>query len=158
LWNVIDYAGVAVESSDVFLAMLSAYFSEFGEAFASADPSSVLKVLKHCSGKRVTTQREIERATGISQSNVAKLIARMVEFGWLDVGNRDPKTSTKAVQLARDGRVVLRRFEAACKGALRAVSKRNAGNGKTPRSASRGKSPVLNPNQRIFNLKDLPME
>jgi DNA-binding MarR family transcriptional regulator len=104
--------------------MLSAYRRELGKAFPSADPKSVLLVLQECNKPGKTSQKQIEQATGVTQSNVAKLMAKMIDRGWLEVSERDPKTSIKAVSVSLAGQVVLMDFEKACRYAVRNVAKK----------------------------------
>jgi DNA-binding MarR family transcriptional regulator len=112
-----------VDGIGVFLAMISAYKLELGDAFPSADPRSVLLVLRECNKPEPTSQRLIELATLISQPNVAKLVAKMVDRGWLEASKRDPKTGSKTVQISLAGQTVLRDFERACKKAAMGVPK-----------------------------------
>ena len=103
--------GGSVGHIDVFLRMNEAYKQELGEAFPLADPRSVLLVLQECYGPEGTTQKQIEQATKISQSNVAKLVAKMEQLGWLYVLVRDPKNSMKTIRIADTGQFILMRLE-----------------------------------------------
>jgi len=96
---------------DGFLRMNEAYKQELGVAFPLADPRSVLLVLQECFGSEGTTQKQIEQVTKLSQSNVAKLIAKMEQLGWLCVSERDPKDSTKTIRIAEMGKFILMRLE-----------------------------------------------
>jgi hypothetical protein len=61
-----------VKYANVFVEMFSAYKREIGEAFPSADPTSVLKILRECNKLDAQpNQREIQQATGITQSKLA---------------------------------------------------------------------------------------
>jgi hypothetical protein len=80
----------------MFLEALSAYKLEFGSAFPHADPRSVLRILHECTPEP-KSQKQIEEATGIAQSNAAKLMGKMIEHRWLDATERDPKTAVKKV-------------------------------------------------------------
>jgi DNA-binding MarR family transcriptional regulator len=108
----------------MFLKALASYKLELGEAFPSADPRSVLLVLKECDRPESRSQKQIESAAGISQSNAAKLMARMAERGWLEGSRRDPKTGLKEFIISYEGALVLRRFEEACRRAAKDVPKR----------------------------------
>ncbi len=112
-----------MDYADVYLDMISAYQLELGDAFPSADPRSVLLVLRECNRPEPTSQKQIEEATGIPQPNIAKLIAKMTERGWLDVSKRDPKTNVKSVSISHEGFLVLGRFNVACRVAAKSISK-----------------------------------
>jgi predicted transcriptional regulator len=112
-----------MDYTSAFLEMASAYKSELGDAFPSADPRSVLFVLRECNKLEPTSQRQIEQLTHISQPNVAKLVAKMIERGWLEASKRDPKTGVKALSVSYEGSLVLRRFEDACKLEVKRVRK-----------------------------------
>ena len=57
----------------MFLETISAYGLELGGAFPLADPKSVLLALRECNRPEARSQKQIEQAAGISQSNAAKL-------------------------------------------------------------------------------------
>ena len=113
-----------MDYTDTFLRMLSAYKRELGDAFPSADPRSVLLVLRECNHPEPTSQKQIEKATGVSQSNVAKLMAKMLDRGWLEVSERAPKTSMKTVHISFAGQALLMRLEKSCQYSRRNVSKK----------------------------------
>lgn len=106
-----------------FMDMVAAYKQELGDAFPVADPRSVLQVLLECTKQDVTTQKSIEQATGLTQPHVAKLIAAMVQRGWLMTSDRDPKTNMKTVQVAPAGIRVLSDFERACRKPIEQAAK-----------------------------------
>ena len=115
--------------TESFLSMIAAYKHELGDAFPVADPRSVLMVLHECTKKEATNQKSIEHATGLAQPHVAKLIAVMVQRGWLMSSDRDPKTNIKAVQLSPIGLRVLSDFEQACPETNRAGGEGAGGQG-----------------------------
>ena len=79
-----------MDYTSMFLGMVSAPKSALGDAFPSADPRSVLLVLRECNRPEPTSQKLIEQATQIPQPNVAKLVAKMVDRGWLEASKRSP--------------------------------------------------------------------
>jgi DNA-binding MarR family transcriptional regulator len=104
--------------------MVSAYREELGDAFPAADPRSVLLVLQECNRPEPTSQKQIQIATGIPQSNLAKLMARMIEREWLEISERDPKTGVKTVSVTFVGAVLVNRFEKACLSAVKNARKK----------------------------------
>ena len=88
---------------DVFLGMMDAYKVELGDAFPWADPRSVMLVLRECNRPVPKSQMQIAQVIGIPQPNVAKLMKRMINRGWLEVVKPDPKTPTKTVQITFSG-------------------------------------------------------
>ena len=113
-----------MDGTGAFLDMISAYRSELGDAFPAADPRSVLLILRQCNKPEPTTQKQIEKTTGISQPNLAKMMATLIDRGWLEAAKRDPKTGVKNVQLTLNGFLVLTRFEDACQSAVKSVRKK----------------------------------
>jgi DNA-binding IclR family transcriptional regulator len=111
-----DYTGV-------FIDMVAAYRSEIGNAFPSADPKSVLDILRECNRPEHTSQRQIQLKTRIPQSNVAKLVAKMIEHGWLEQSKRDPVSALKKIQITLLGAGVLVAFEEHCRRASRRARK-----------------------------------
>jgi hypothetical protein len=109
--------------TDVFLGMYSSYRSRFGAIFPSTNPRSVLLVLRECCKPGLRTQKQIEHATGLSQSIVAKLIAKMIECELLERSERDPKTGEKKVRVPFRGQGALITFEKACKTAAKKIPK-----------------------------------
>lgn len=126
--------------TSAFLEMVSAYKRELGDAFPSANPRSVLLVLLECNKPEPTSQKEIELATNIPQPYVAKLMAKMIERGWLEVSARDSKTSTKSVHTSLSGDVVLKDFEKACSMAAKKMPKTVGSVARQP-GAGRTKTP-----------------
>ena len=94
--------------------MRAAYKLLLGDAFPAADPESVLRVLWECNKPGGSSQRQINQVTGISQPNVAKLLAKMREHDWIEVSQRDPSTGTKSIHVSLAGHTVLSDFEKAC--------------------------------------------
>lgn len=118
------------DCTEAFLNMIAAYKRDLGDAFPGADPRSVLQVLLECTKAEVTNQKSIEQATGLAQPHVAKLIAVMVQRGWLLSSNRDPKTNIKPVQIAPLGLRVLIDFEHACRKPIEQAAKALVGKAK----------------------------
>jgi DNA-binding MarR family transcriptional regulator len=109
----------------MFLETISAYRLELGEAFPSADSKSVLLALRECNRPEARSQKQIEQAAGITQSNAAKLLSRMIARGWLEATNRDPKTAKKEYHISLLGVGVLSKFEENCRRAAKNASKAN---------------------------------
>ena len=109
--------------TNVYLRMRAFYNLELGAAFPSADPESVLLVLRECNRPGPKSQKQVERATRLSQPTVSKLMAKMIDRGWLERSQRDPATSVKKVQITLLGAGVLLAFEQACRNAAKTVSK-----------------------------------
>lgn len=63
-----------MDGTGAFLEMVSAYRLELGDAFPAADPRSVLLILRQCNKPEPTTQKQVEKATGISQPNLVKIL------------------------------------------------------------------------------------
>src|ERR1035437_2933189 len=112
-----------MDYTSMFLGMVSAPKSALGDAFPSADPRSVLLVLRECNKPEPTSQKLIEQATRIPQPNVAKLVAKMVDRGWLEASKRNPNTASKTVHISLTGQAVLRDFEQACRKAAKGSPK-----------------------------------
>jgi hypothetical protein len=125
----------------MFLEALAAYRVDLGKAFPVADPRSVLFVLRECSSPEPKSQKQVEKAAGISQSNLAKLMAKMIDVGWLEASTRNPKTGVKTFHVSYDGQVVLMDFEAACQKAIKSIpkAKRSRG-GRLPSGLNEEKS------------------
>jgi DNA-binding MarR family transcriptional regulator len=111
---------------DVFLDMMDAYRKEFGDAFPSADPGSVVLVLRECNRPVPKSQTQIVQVTGMSQSNVAKLMKKMISRGWLEITKPDPNTAVKTVKISFSGFGMLDSFEKACRRAAKNASKAKA--------------------------------
>jgi DNA-binding MarR family transcriptional regulator len=109
--------------TEMFLETIAAYRLELGEAFPSADQNSVLLVLRECNRPEAKSQMEIEQAAGISQSNAAKLLSKMIVRGWLEASNRNPKTAKKKYHISLLGVGVLSKFEENCRRAAKNASK-----------------------------------
>ena len=110
----------------MFLDMMEAYRAELGDAFPSADPRSVVLVLRECNRPVPKSQTQIAQATGISQPNVAKLMKKMIVRGWLEVTKPDPKATVKSVKISFSGYTMLDSFEKACQRAAKSASKAKA--------------------------------
>jgi hypothetical protein len=94
--------------------------------------------------------------TGISQSNTAKLINKMVQSGWLEVSKRDPKTSMKTITIAFDGQMMLTKFEEVCQEAIRAIPKGRTSRVMRAGLGRRRRRPTTSLGQTMFKLKDIP--
>jgi DNA-binding MarR family transcriptional regulator len=108
---------------DVFLEMMAVYRKELGDAFPLADPESVVLVLRECNRPVPKSQTQIVQVTGISQTNVSKLMKTMISCGWLEVTKPDPKTAVKTVKISFSGYGMLDNFERACRRAVKNASK-----------------------------------
>jgi len=116
--------------TSVFLKMLKAYTSDFGDAFPSAAPESVLQVLWECNVSEPRSHRQIEQATKLPQPTVSKLIARMIELDWVERSQRDPVTSIKLVSITFQGLQVIKAFEESCQIAVKEIPSKRS----TPRA------------------------
>lgn len=108
---------------DVFLDIMDAYRTELGDAFPSADPRSVVLVLRECNRPVSKSQTQIAQVTGIPQPNVAKLMKKMIARGWLEVNKPDPKSAVKTAKISFGGFGMLDSFEKACQRAMKSASK-----------------------------------
>jgi DNA-binding MarR family transcriptional regulator len=106
--------------------MMNAYKAELGDAFPSADPRSVILVLRECNKREAKSQTQIARETQISQPNVAKLMKKMIARGWLEVTKPPPRTEVKTVKISLTGFGVLDSFEKACEKAVKSACKAKA--------------------------------
>ena len=111
---------------DVFLDMMDAYRTELGDAFPSADPRSVVLVLRECNRPVSKSQTQIAQVIGIPQPNVAKLMKKMIARGWLEVTKPDPKTAVKTVKISFSGYTMLDSFDKACQRSAKSASKTKA--------------------------------
>ena len=111
---------------DVFLGMMNAYREELGDAFPSADPRSVVLILRECNKPVPKSQTQIAQVIGIPQPNVAKLMKKMIARGWLEVNKPDPKAGVKTVKISFTGFGVLDSFEKACQRAAKSGFKAKA--------------------------------
>ena len=111
---------------DAFLGMMDAYRVELWDAFPSADPRSVVLILRECNKPVPKSQTQIAQMTGIPQPNVAKLMKKMIARGWLEVTRSDPKATVKTVKISFSGYGMLDSFEKACQRAAKSASKAKA--------------------------------
>ena len=62
-------------STAVFLTIMEAYRGTLGSLYPRQDPVDVVKVFEECAAG-VTTQDKIRRATGLTATNLSKIVKR----------------------------------------------------------------------------------
>ena len=101
-------------SSAAFLKMLEAYRDTIGAAYPRQDVAAVIRVLRECAAHKVTTQDQICQATGLTASNVNKIVNGACERGWIHREASRRADGTKRLSLVAKGRKTLEDFESRC--------------------------------------------
>ena len=101
-------------SSVMFLEMLEVYRDTIGAAYPRQDVAAVIRVLRACAAHKVTTQDQICQATGLTASNLSKIVKRAGEKGWIRPAASRGGDGTKEVSLTTKGRKTFDKFESRC--------------------------------------------
>jgi DNA-binding MarR family transcriptional regulator len=101
-------------SSVAFLKMLEGYRSTIGSAYLRQDVNAVVRVFREFADHEATTQDQIRQATGLTASNLNKIVKRACEKGWIHREASRDADGTKGLSLSAKGRKTFEDFESRC--------------------------------------------
>ena len=109
------------------MAVLMEILRSFKRIFPSRRPSAELektvRVVMACQAKDFTSQREIEKATGLTQPTVSRIVGDLIIANVLQVSDRNSTTASKTVELSPFGYGAVREFDEAMRSALKGYGK-----------------------------------